>query len=161
MIWWSKVVHLVHCDDYGVVFFRLCDEYEKIAEKALTSPANTEHLMELMVSHHTNRECQVGGEGVESWRLRRTTIYSYFLRGCSWWRQLPLLFNFHFISAEIFFHILEICWEGWEWNDIWIGRTAWWSKEQTSLSGQCLFLIFTCLWYLIGFSLVEERGMLF
>lgn len=30
--------------------FRLCDEYEKIAEKALTSPANTEHMMELMVS---------------------------------------------------------------------------------------------------------------
>ena len=33
-----------------IVFSRLCDEYEKIAEKALTSPANTEHLMELMVS---------------------------------------------------------------------------------------------------------------
>jgi hypothetical protein len=47
-----------------VLFFRLCDEYEKIAEKALTSPANTEHLMELMVSHHTNRECQVGGGGL-------------------------------------------------------------------------------------------------
>lgn len=28
---------------------RLCEEYEKIAEKALTSPANTEHLMELKV----------------------------------------------------------------------------------------------------------------
>ena len=31
-------------------FTRLCEEYEKIAEKALTSPANTEHLMELKVS---------------------------------------------------------------------------------------------------------------
>ena len=30
-------------------FPRLCEEYEKIAEKALTSPANTEHLMELKV----------------------------------------------------------------------------------------------------------------
>lgn len=31
-------------------FSRLSEEYEKIAEKALTSPANTEHLMELKVS---------------------------------------------------------------------------------------------------------------
>lgn len=27
--------------------FRLCAEYENIAEKALTTPANTEQLMEL------------------------------------------------------------------------------------------------------------------
>ena len=44
------------------VFSRLCDEYEKIAEKALTSPANTEHLMELMVSQGWSwlRVCVVG-----------------------------------------------------------------------------------------------------
>ena len=35
-----------------VFIHRLCDEYEKIAEKALTSPANTEHLMELKVLNH-------------------------------------------------------------------------------------------------------------
>lgn len=29
---------------------RLCAEYEKIAEKALMTPTNTEHLMELKVS---------------------------------------------------------------------------------------------------------------
>lgn len=34
-------------------FTRLCEEYEKIAEKALTSPANTEHLMELKVTNFT------------------------------------------------------------------------------------------------------------
>lgn len=28
-------------------YFRLCDDYEQIAEKALTTPSNTEHLMEL------------------------------------------------------------------------------------------------------------------
>ncbi|EDO45806.1 predicted protein [Nematostella vectensis] len=33
--------------DHQVLNKMLCEEYEKIAEKALTSPANTEHLMEL------------------------------------------------------------------------------------------------------------------
>ena len=28
-------------------YYRLCDDYEQIAEKALTTPANTEQLMEL------------------------------------------------------------------------------------------------------------------
>jgi len=33
--------------DHQVANKQLCDEYEAIAEKALTSPSNTEHLMEL------------------------------------------------------------------------------------------------------------------
>lgn len=31
------------------VFFRLCDEFERISEKALTTPSNTQELMELKV----------------------------------------------------------------------------------------------------------------
>lgn len=30
-------------------FFRLCDEFERISEKALTAPSNTQELMELKV----------------------------------------------------------------------------------------------------------------
>lgn len=34
-------------DNLSPLFNRLCDDYEQIAEKALTTPSNTEHLMEL------------------------------------------------------------------------------------------------------------------
>lgn len=35
------------CYKWWPFSFRLCDDYEQIAEKALTTPSNTEHLMEL------------------------------------------------------------------------------------------------------------------
>ena len=35
------------CNNGVYLFSRLCDDYEMIAEKALTTPSNTEHLMEL------------------------------------------------------------------------------------------------------------------
>lgn len=34
---------------YFMYFFRLCDEFERISEKALTTPSNTQELMELKV----------------------------------------------------------------------------------------------------------------
>ena len=56
--------HVVQLNFDFCASVRLCEEYEKIAEKALTSPANTEHLMELKVWKlipHTNLVFSVQG----------------------------------------------------------------------------------------------------
>lgn len=56
--------HVVQLNFDFCASVRLCEEYEKIAEKALTSPANTEHLMELKVCKlilHTNLVVSVQG----------------------------------------------------------------------------------------------------
>ncbi len=55
----------------------LCDEYEKIAEKALTTPANTEQLMELKeYIHKVCRRFVMSCEGaVEGgWDTHESTI---------------------------------------------------------------------------------------
>lgn len=43
---WMLLVWLLVADCL-IVYYRLCDDYEAIAEKALTTPSNTEQLMEL------------------------------------------------------------------------------------------------------------------
>lgn len=59
--------------DHQEVNTRLCDEFEKIAEKALSTPPNTAELMEMKVSLRSL--CQRAQRNRSFWRLRQRVAF--------------------------------------------------------------------------------------
>ncbi|XP_028408947.1 dynein heavy chain 7, axonemal-like [Dendronephthya gigantea] len=90
--------------DHQVLNKRLCDEYEKIAEKALTSPANTEHLMELMkfvekVENETIFELE---ERLTEAKNRLVFLVDYASFSPADMRMNNNVFQWHFRMPEVF-----------------------------------------------------------
>ncbi|CAB4002499.1 dynein heavy chain 7, axonemal-like, partial [Paramuricea clavata] len=90
--------------DHQVLNKRLCDEYEKIAEKALTSPANTEHLMELMkfvekVENETIFELE---ERLSEAKNRLVFLVDYASFSPADMRMNNNVFQWHFRMHEVF-----------------------------------------------------------